>query len=303
VKDLTGISQERAMRLAELPIREAIVQSGEFGPAFQIETPQIVIPGVPSLEKVRARMEPVIRGIFPDEAETRPGEQEEKESEAEKKPSLPTWLTSKVRRVLESIAANPHYSVEERTEETGLGLSAENNVRTTLMDYGLVDCGGQFANRRKLYVLTAKGREWCKELGIRVVRYKSGIEHEACLQAVTRSLLRSSSRITSCKGFSVEGVQPDSVKGHCRPVSHESWKEIARNDGFRSGGRYHLVVVDDERTAKACRRESLPLEEVLGLVGRLPLPVAAPVWGQLWRALYEKNVRPKAGECVPHVEA
>ncbi|MFQ6039115.1 MAG: ATP-binding protein, partial [Candidatus Aminicenantales bacterium] len=104
VKDLTGISEERAMRLAELTTREAIVQSGEFGPALQIETPQIVIPDVPSLEEVRARMEPVIRKIFPEEAEMRPGKQEEKASEADKKPSLPAWLTSKVRRVLESIA-------------------------------------------------------------------------------------------------------------------------------------------------------------------------------------------------------
>jgi DNA helicase HerA-like ATPase len=213
VKDLTGISEERAMRLAELNIREAIVQSAEFGPAFQIETPPIVLPARLSREEVRARMEPVIRDIFPDEAETPTGEAEKKESDAEKRPSFPTWFTSKVRRVLESIATNPYYSVEERTQEVGLGLSAENGARNALMSYGLVECGGQFANRQKLYVLTAKGREWCTALGVHVYRYKSGIEHEACLQAVKRSLLLSSPRITSCKSFSVAGVQPDAVLG------------------------------------------------------------------------------------------
>lgn len=75
------------------------------------------------------------------------------------------------------------------------------------------------------------------------------------------------------------------------PVGHYNYKEIARDDGMRGGGNYHLLLVDENGTAKACTLKRYPLEEVLRLAERLPVGVAAPGEGELWKALAERDCR------------
>ena len=87
-----------------------------------------------------------------------------------------------------------------------------------------------------------------------------------------------------------------------KPVGRESLKEIARDDGTRGGGRYHLLVVDERGAVKACSRDRLPLAEALRLVERLPLRVTMPGQGELWRLLQEENLSEDAREHGLHVE-
>jgi len=67
-----------------------------------------------------------------------------------------------------------------------------------------------------------------------------------------------------------------------------------------AAGRYHLLVVDEDGTAKACSRKRFPLVEALRLVERLPLPVAAG--GELSQVLQEQDLREDAREHGLHVE-
>jgi hypothetical protein len=75
------------------------------------------------------------------------------------------------------------------------------------------------------------------------------------------------------------------------PVGQRSYKEIARDDGVRGRGNYHLLVLDKNGAAKACSMERFPLGEVLELADRLPLSVAAPGKGELWKQLAEEDYR------------
>jgi len=87
-----------------------------------------------------------------------------------------------------------------------------------------------------------------------------------------------------------------------KPVGRESLKEIARDDGICGGGRYHLLVVDERGAVKACSRDRLPLAEALWLMERLPLRVAMPGQGELWRELREAGRREDAREHGLRVE-
>ena len=78
------------------------------------------------------------------------------------------------------------------------------------------------------------------------------------------------------------------------PVGPFSYKEIARDDGMTGGGNYHLLIVDENWTAKACTSQRFQLDDALQLADRLPIPVAAPGEGELWKALAERKDRADA---------
>jgi len=87
-----------------------------------------------------------------------------------------------------------------------------------------------------------------------------------------------------------------------KPVGRESLKEIARDDGIRGGGRFHLLVLDERGAVKACSRDRFSPAEALRLVERLPFRVAMPGRGELWRLLQEGDLREDACEHGLHVE-
>jgi len=72
------------------------------------------------------------------------------------------------------------------------------------------------------------------------------------------------------------------------PVGEESYKEIACEGGYRSGGRCYLAVVDKDGVPKAGSTETFPLRKVLELAGRLPLLVAAQEDSELWNAVCDE---------------
>ena len=103
-------------------------------------------------------------------------------------------------------------------------------------------------------------------------------------------------RWTGVKAIAVSAVRSISGYGSraresWEPVGQHSYKEIARDDGMRGGGNYHLLVVDENGIAKACTLKRYPLGEVLRLADRLPIGVAKSGEGELWKALAEKDYR------------
>lgn len=90
------------------------------------------------------------------------------------------------------------------------------------------------------------------------------------------------------------------AREHWEPVGDHSYKEIARDDGMKGQGNYHLLVVDDGGTAKACTLKRYPLPEVLRLAERLPLAVASPGDGELWKQLTQQDDQTYAIDRAKH---
>ena len=103
-------------------------------------------------------------------------------------------------------------------------------------------------------------------------------------------------RWTGVKATAVCAVKPalgsdPRTTGKWEPVGQRNYKEIARDDGIQGRGDYHLLVVDKIGSAKACSMKRFPLGKVLSLADRLPLSVAAPSKGELWKQLAEEDYR------------
>jgi len=94
---------------------------------------------------------------------------------------------------------------------------------------------------------------------------------------------------TAVEAMAVCAVKPGRSDRDWRPVGQMSRKEIAEDERPRTRGRYHLLIVDEDGTAKACTRKQYPLGEVLSLADRLPVPVAMPGSGELWKALAQET--------------
>jgi hypothetical protein len=129
------------------------------------------------------------------------------------------------------------------------------------------------------------------------VDYKKALDVGRVRADVAAKALR---RWTGVPSMAVCAVKPGRDGERWLPVGEQSFKEIARDDGFRGGGDYHLLVVDEDGTAKACSRKRFPLVEALRLVKRLPLPVVAG--GELSQVLQEQDLREDAREHGLHVE-
>jgi len=110
-------------------------------------------------------------------------------------------------------------------------------------------------------------------------------------------------RWTGVAACAVCGVKPAPGGRGWEPVGAGSRKEIVRDSGFRGEGKYHLLVVDESGTAKACTRDRFPLGEVLRLADQLPMTVAMPGQGKLSRALEEEDLRVNARNDALHMEA
>ncbi len=77
--------------------------------------------------------------------------------------------------------------------------------------------------------------------------------------------------------------------GDWQPVGEKSWKDICRHSGALGGDTYHLLVVDERDSVKACSCKRFDLRTVLALSERLPLPVAEPGISELWHAMRQQE--------------
>jgi len=87
-----------------------------------------------------------------------------------------------------------------------------------------------------------------------------------------------------------------------RAVGQRSLKEIARDDGYRGGGNYHVLIVDEDGAIKAASCKRFPLDEALRLAERLPLAVWSAKDGELGHQLGEEDLRRMTRHHALHVE-
>jgi len=91
--------------------------------------------------------------------------------------------------------------------------------------------------------------------------------------------------------------------GSWEAVGKGCWKDISKHAGALESDTYHLIVVDEAGSVKACSNNRFELAEVLRLAQRLPFAVAEPGRSELWRALeQEENAREARGR-VLHPDA
>jgi len=86
------------------------------------------------------------------------------------------------------------------------------------------------------------------------------------------------------------------------PVGQRSWKEIVAKRGTDGQTKYHIVIVDEGGTPKACSADVFSRGKALKLADKLPVAVFAPGEGTLWRCLEQKEVRNDSRYHALHVE-
>jgi len=87
-----------------------------------------------------------------------------------------------------------------------------------------------------------------------------------------------------------------------QPVGQRSWKEIVGRRGADGQTRYHIVIVDEDGTAKACSADVFSRAKALRLADKLPIAVFAPGEGTLWRCSEQKELSYDSRYHALHVE-
>jgi len=105
-----------------------------------------------------------------------------------------------------------------------------------------------------------------------------------------------------CVVRSASHSDPDST-GSWEPVGKGCWKDISKHTGALESDTYHLIVVDEAGSVKACSNNRFELPEVLRLAQRLPFAVAEPGRSELWRALEREEDAHEARGRVLHPDA
>jgi hypothetical protein len=94
---------------------------------------------------------------------------------------------------------------------------------------------------------------------------------------------------------------PDKNAGW-EPVGQRSWKEIIGKRGTDGQTRYHIVIVDEGGTPKACSADVFSRAKALRMANKLPVAVFATGEGMLWKCLEDKELRNDSRYHALHVE-
>jgi len=127
-------------------------------------------------------------------------------------------------------------------------------------------------------------------------------------QARARRAAEAIEKWTGAKACAVCAVKPAGDAGEegpaeWEPVGENSWKEVACDEGFTGAGGYHLLVVDEDGVPKASTVDRFALPMVIALAEGLPMPVADPGHGELWRLMGQAEERRTARHWALHMEA
>jgi len=213
-----GLQRYQTGALTELERRQAVVQSAGIPQPFLLRVREIERKGRPGADWLRerereslAQFDYELAGV--DVTEVVLGKEKEEEDE---KPAIRGDLY----RVLARMCENPCELIAERAESLGLDRSREQRARSKLKELGMIQEGDTVGSRWSLYVPTAKGEQWARNLGLPVRRFKSGVGHEFMLTRVQRAMGTFSQRVSfvsAGKGLGVGRVQPDAVV-HVKPA-------------------------------------------------------------------------------------
>lgn len=208
--------------IARLPNQHAVARFSRYGePVYLAVKDARALLGQgsppPSREDARARSRPILDAI-PYVARCEPPKLEaeaenSRTGEGEGLPSAGGGLHPKEQRVYARIASQLWETIEDRMDGLGLDRESEGDARAKLESRGLIAFAGKVGCKRRLFELTARGRELAGAMGLSVAKQgKGSTVHESIVYYTQRSLGRHSAafrfqRAGVSSGLS--GVQPD----------------------------------------------------------------------------------------------
>jgi hypothetical protein len=214
-----GLEEAQEDALVELPRRRAIVQTADNPEPFLIQVAEIPERYRPPEEELLERERESLAELdyeMPeaDAAEVLFGKKEEPEFRVKA-------IRGDMHKVLARICEHPAETIEERCEALGsMERAKEFRARQQLERLGMIEPGDKVGSKLRLYVPTAKGKEWAASLGLKVPQYKSDVDHEFMAVHIREALERSFEGIEffdAGKGLGIAGLQPDllaRMRGH-----------------------------------------------------------------------------------------
>ncbi len=263
-----GLDRDKEEALAELAVRRAIVQTRDNTKPFLVEMVFMPPKARPSAEELeeRERLSLARLDYQMPEADTIGLILGRKKKEEPREKSY--RIGGDLRQVLASIAKQPKFT-QERCEELGMDRAREYRARKGLLKLGLIEAAGKIGGKNEIYVPTAKGANWAKEMGLPVSKYKSGPLHEIMLRktrdAIGRALSTRITFISAGGGLKISRVQPD-LLARMRGADGDSSRRVAIQISCTNTAEYEaraamelcdieeidrtVVVAKDKGTAK-----------------------------------------------------
>jgi hypothetical protein len=205
-----GLDRTQAEKLAEMPLRRAVVQTARIPKPFLLNVLEIPERQRPSAEELKERetlslevLDHELSGV--DVTEVLLGREKKKEE--------PPQIRGDVYRVHARVCERPYERIEERVAGLEIDRAREFRARATLEKLGMIEPGDKVGTKWQLFIPTAKGADYARKLGLPVYVYKSGVGHEMMLRKVREALGKFSTRvsfISESEGLGeVCRVQPD----------------------------------------------------------------------------------------------
>ncbi len=225
VSKALDLNAEQQTCLVELPARRAIVRSPNCPKPFLIELPELALKPASDEELAKRREESRewLRTIYKPGKVTGAGQPAVVVGGVPPAKPKPICVACKAvgfalggeeHAVLEAIAKRPAEEIQRRCEKLGgMDRAKESVIRGMLITQGLVCPAGTVGNKRELFDLTDKGREWADSHGISVPRTHGKVPHEFIIAVAEEALLAAFPGMTFTRRGSgaPAGVRPDSI--------------------------------------------------------------------------------------------
>jgi hypothetical protein len=245
-----GLEEAQEDALVELPKRRAIVQTADNPKPFMIQVAEIPERYRPPEDELLERERQSLAALdyeMPeaDAAEVLFGKKEEPDFRVKA-------IRGDMHKTLSRVCEHPAETIEDRCEALGMERAKEFRARQQLERLGMIELGDRKAGSKlRLYVPTAKGREWAASLGLKVPEFKSGVAHEFMTVRIREALERFFEGIEFFdpgKGLGIAGLQPDLLAG-------------MRGHGMDSGWRMAVQISSTNKSAYEADR-AIQLAEI-----------------------------------------
>lgn len=255
-----GLDRTQAEGLAEMPPRRAVVQTARIPKPFLLNVVEIPERQRPSAEELGEREKGSLEMLdyeLPDVdvSQVLLGQEKKKEDRG-----ADSAIRGDLYKVLARICERPYELIEERIEDLGFDRAREYRARRALEKLGMIALGDKAGAKLLLYVPTAKGIQWARNLGLIVHQYKSGIAHEMVARKVRESLGKFSSRISFVsegKGLGVSQIQPD-LLAKIRGIDGDTSRRVAIQVSSTNRAEYEA-----RRALELCKVEQIDMVVVI----------------------------------------
>jgi hypothetical protein len=255
-----GLDEEQTVMLAELPRRQAIVQTARSPQPFLVRIVEMAEPECAPEEELleRERVSLELLGHCEKEADA----VGVLFGEGRKKDTAVPAIRGDMHGVLARMCEFPWELIDERCEALGLERAREYRARENLLKIGMIALGDRVGSKWQLYVPTDKGREWARAMGIKVPSFKSGVGHERMVRTLRQRLEGAFPGIEFFppgKSLGISGVQPDLLAGMGRPEG---------DSGFRMAIQIGSQNKADYEARKAVELSRIPQVDLVIIVAR-----------------------------------